>query len=126
LVLPPAGALRLRRVLEPTVAGLAALAAGQRGAEALERYRGGAPAAADADRLRRRGWRRRIVCTSPASVRRHACSRWGGARRAARDAPAGGVRLRPPPPTVDEATLRQTTGLRPVVLPGCWVTTCCG
>ena len=56
LVLPPAGALNLRRQLVPTAAGLAALAAGERGAEALARYVGGASADAAAPRLRRRGW----------------------------------------------------------------------
>ncbi len=67
----PAGALRLRRLLEPTAAGLAALAAGERGAAALERLRrrrAGAPPTADAPAPPWLAGRDAIVCTSPASA----------------------------------------------------------
>ena len=113
LVLPPAGALHLRRLLEPTAAGLAAISEGQRGAEALERYIGGAAADAAAGRLRRRGW-------LAASYRLHVAgaravprlltvgegrpARLGARQRAALDY----VTRRG---AVDEATLREHVGL---------------
>ena len=78
LVLPPAGALNLRRLLEPTPAGLAALAAGQLGAEALERYVGGASADAAAPRLRRRGWLAASYRLHVAGARAAAAAAHGG------------------------------------------------
>ncbi len=113
LVLPPAGSLRLRRVLEPTAAGLAALAAGERGAEALETYVGGASSAAGSDRLRRRGW-------LAAAYRLHVASERAVPRllTVGEGHPAGlGTRQRAALEyararrTVDEATLRRRTRL---------------
>ena len=113
LVLPAAGALRLRRLLEPTVAGLAALAAGERGAAALERYLGGAPAAADSDRLRRRGWLaatyRLHVAGERATPRLLAVGEGRAVRLGTRQRAAFDYARRRR--TVDEATLRQATGL---------------
>jgi primosomal protein N' (replication factor Y) len=113
LVLPPAGSLRLRRVLEPSAAGLAALAAGEPGAEALERYVGGGGADAAAARLRRRGWlaavyRLHVVGERPTlrllAVGEGRPTRLGARQRAALDYAR---RHR----TVDEATLRRRSGL---------------
>ena len=61
LVVPSAGALRLRRTLVATAAGRAALRQGDEAAADLQPYAGGRPAvarggAAAARRLRRRGW----------------------------------------------------------------------
>ena len=113
LVLPPAGALRLRRVLEPTVSGRAALAAGERGAEALQRYVGGAPAADDADRLRRRGWLaatyRLHVAGERATPRLLAVGEGRRARLGVRQRAALDYARRRR--TIDEATLRRHTGL---------------
>jgi len=126
LALPPTGSLRLRRLLRPTAAGLAALAAGERGAEALEDYLekgvGGPGAAARAparstaraaaERLRRRGWlavsyRLHVVHDRPAArlleVGEGQPSRLGARQRAALD--YVGRRK------VDEVTLRRHTGL---------------
>ena len=130
LALPPTGSLRLRRELGPTAAGLAAIAAGERGAEALEDYidaaaggRGGAGAPAGqaagratrratAERLRRRGWleanyRLHVVRDRPAVRLLEAGegqpSRVGARQRAALE--YVGRRK------VDEATLRRHTGL---------------
>jgi primosomal protein N' (replication factor Y) len=130
LALPPTGSLRLRRALRPTAAGLAALAAGERGAEALEDYvdraargRGGDKAAggqgavratsrATAERLRRRGWlatsyRLHVVRDRPAARLLEAGegqpSRVGARQRAALD--YVGRRK------IDEVTLRRHTGL---------------
>ena len=112
LVLPPGGSLRLRRVAEPTAAGLAALAAGDEaaaGARALHRRRRArrrrrAPAPA------RLAGRQLPACTSRASGRHRACSasaraspaRLGARQRAALDY----MRRRR---TVDEADLRKHT-----------------
>ncbi len=113
LVLPPAGALSLRRQLVPTVVGLAALAAGQRGAEALERYMGGASADAAAARLRRRGWLAASYSLHVAGARaaprlltvgEGRPSRLGARQRAALDH----VQRRR---TVDEAALREHAGV---------------
>jgi primosomal protein N' (replication factor Y) len=113
LVLPPSGALRLRRVLEPTAAGLAAEAAGEKGAETLARYVGGAAADAAADRLRRRGWlavtyRLHVTGARP-PARRLAVGEGRQVRLGTRQSAAlDYVRRRR---TVDEATLRRCTGL---------------
>ncbi len=130
LALPPTGSLRLRRVLRPTAAGLAALGAGERGAEALQDYvdaaaggRSRVKAAAGqaggratgrvaAERLRRRGWlaasyHLQVVRDRPAARLLEAGegrpSRVGARQRAALEY----VGRR----TVDEATLRRHTGL---------------
>ena len=113
LVLPPAGALRLRRVFEPSAAGRAALAAGERGAAALGRYARGATPDAAAAALRRRGWLtvayRLHVVGAPSAPRRLAPGEGRPARLGARQRAAlEHVRRHP---GVDEATLRQRSGL---------------
>ena len=114
LVLPPGGSLRLRRVAEPTAAGLEALAAGHKAAAGLERYVGGAtPDAARrvaasprlADRratgyTSRANGRRRVGSASARASRR----RLGARQRAALDY----MRRRR---TVNESDLRKHTGL---------------
>ncbi|MGZ4198557.1 MAG: replication restart helicase PriA, partial [Thermoleophilia bacterium] len=113
LVLPPAGSLHLKRVLEPSAAGLAALAAGEPGAEALEHYLGGGGADGAAARLRRRGWlaaayHLHVVGERPTprllAVGEGRPARLGTRQRAALDYAR---RHR----TVDEATLRRRSGL---------------
>ncbi len=113
LVLPPAGSLHLRRVLEPSAAGLAALAAGEPGAEALEHYLGGGGADGAAARLRRRGWlaaayHLHVAGERPTprllAVGEGRPARLGTRQRAALDYAR---RHR----TVDEVTLRRRSGL---------------
>jgi len=113
LVLPPGGSLRLRRLAEPTAAGLAALAAGEPAASGLERYAGGAAPTAGATRLRRRGWLAtsyslHVTGQRPAprllALGEGTPARLGARQRAALDF----VRRRR---TVDEADLRRHAGL---------------
>ena len=113
LVLPPAGALRLRRVLEPSAAGRAALAGGERGAAALGRYEGGAAPDGAAAALRRRGWLavayRLHVVSAPPAPRRLVPGDGQAARLGARQRAALEHVQRHP--GVDDATLRERTGL---------------
>ena len=118
LVVPPAGALRLRRTLRPTPDGLVALERGDDGADALEPYVGGRGAAvrggtAAARRLRRRGWleaRYDLHLVRDLAEPRHLVAgdgapiRLGARQRAALEL----VRRRG---GVDEDALKRTTGL---------------
>jgi primosomal protein N' (replication factor Y) len=113
LVLPPAGSVHLRRAFAPTAAGLAALAAGQSGAESLTRYVGGASPDAAAARLRRRGWLaaayRLHVAAAPAAPRLLAAGEGRAVGLGARQRAALDYARRHR--TVDETTLRRRTGL---------------
>jgi len=113
LVLPPAGALKLRRVLEPSAAGRAALAAGERGAAALARYEGGATPDKASAGLRRRGWLsvayRLHVVETPSAPRRLVVGAGTPARLGARQRAALEQARRHP--GIDETTLRQRAGL---------------